>query len=264
MNLKKPIAQITFLNFLEEKAGELKQFTGQLRKRADADIVHQVRVSVKRWKMTARLLDELYHIPWKSDFKLTAKLFRICGDQRNLEQSIQICQHQGFYAKGMDQFFHRELIKAKRFTRSAIKEYDISGAFNYLDRVKIFFSGSHPFPQAKTLRKAEDKLLKKAAGIFQQKPRPLHKIRKRLKDLLFLREFTQHAQGKLRKLNKHLDLLGKIQDLVVLEEFVEQGLSKGVITQKDGRKLSKKITSRRKRLVKRSENQLAAFLFPDK
>ncbi len=264
MTLKKSVAHMSFLNFLQEMAGELSQFTVQLRKKVDEDAVHQVRVSIKRWKMTGRLLEKLYHIPWKRDFQQTASLFRICGQQRNLEQGIQLCQRYDLAVKGINPFFRQELIKAKRETRTAIKEYDISGVFIYLDRVKAFFSTAHQLPQAKTLRKEEDRLLKKATKLFQQKPRPLHTIRKRLKDLLFLREFTQHAQGKQRKLNKNLDLLGKIQDLVVLEELVEQGNSKGVITDKEGRQVRGKITSMRKRLVKRSENQLGTFLFPKK
>lgn len=255
---------MSFLNYLQEMAGELSQFTGQLRKKVDEDSVHQVRLSIKRWKMTMRLLEKLYHIPWKRDFQQTASLFRICGEQRNLEQGIQLCQRNDLAVKGINPFFRQELIKAKRETRTAIKEYDISGVFNYLDRVRTFFSPSQPLPQAKTLKKEEGRLLKKAAKLFRQKPRPLHKIRKRLKDLLFLREFTQHAQGKLQKLNKNLDLLGKIQDLVVLEELVEQGNSKGVITDNEGRKVREKITSMRKRLVKRSADQLGTFLFPNK
>lgn len=258
------IAHNPFLFFLQERAGELKQVTGQLRKKVDANSVHRVRVSIKKWKMTGRLLDKLYDIPWKRDFRSTATLFRICGKQRNLEQGIQLCERLGITEEGINQFLGQEWSKAKRETRTAIRDYDISGVIHYLDRVSDLFSASLQSPQAKTLRKEEDRLLKKATKLFQLKPRPLHTIRKRLKDLLFLREFTQHAQGKQRKLNKNLDLLGKIQDLVVLDELVEQGNLKGVITDKEGRKVREKITSMRKRLVKRSENQLGTFLFPNK
>lgn len=264
MNLEKSLAHISFLEFLEEKAGELKQFTGQLRKKVDTDSVHLVRVSIKKWKTAIRLLDNLYHIPWKRDFASTGMLFRICGEQRNLEQGIELCYHLDLAEKGIIPFFRQELIKAKRETRTAIKDYDISGVFNYLERVKAFFSTYHPLPRTKTLLKEEDRLLNKAKKLFQQKSRPLHKIRKRLKDLFFLREFTQHAQAKQRKLNKHLDQLGKIQDLVVLEELVKQGNSKGAIPDKVGQKMREKITSKRKRLVKRSEDQLGTFLFPNK
>lgn len=260
--MEKSLAEIPLPDLLQTMTEELARLTGKLRKSVDEEVVHQVRVSIKKWKMTGRLLQKLYKIPWKRDFKSTAILFRVCGEQRNLEQGIQICKKKDLVTPGITSYFRRELIRAKQQTRMAIRQYDISDVFKYLDRVNTHFTGS--LPQTKNLQNEEDRLIEKAAKLFHQKPRPLHTIRKRLKDLLFLREFTRQAQGKQRKLNRILDLLGKIQDFLVLDELVEQGHSKGVISDKEGRKLKEKTKPIRKQLVKHSVGQLRAFLFPNK
>lgn len=262
--LKTKITRDAFLNLLQAQANELTRCTVALRKKPDPEIVHQLRVSIKRWRMTGRLLEKLYQVPWQEDFKPVTDLFKVCGIQRNLEQGMLLIKKHRITSPGLDSFFLSEWEKAVTTTRNAGRVYDHTGFLTYMSRINGLFSVSHLVPPYIGLRKEEDILLKKAGRLFQRKNRPLHKIRKRLKDLLFLREITKPGPGRNRKLNKNLDLLGKIQDMVVLEELAEQGYSNGKMEEKEKRKLIKKIRSIRQRLVKRSVDQLRLFLFPNK
>lgn len=262
--MKTKITRDAFLSQLQAQAHELTRCTVALRKKPDPEIVHQVRVSIKRWKMTGRLLEKLYQVPWQEDFKPLTDLFKVCGIQRNLEQGLLLIKKYKITSPGLDSFFHSEWRKAVAATRKAGRSYEHTGFLTYVDRINGLFTLSHLVPPNISLRKEEDILLKKAGSLFQRKNTPLHKIRKRLKDLLFLREITKPGSGKNWKLNKNLDLLGKIQDMVVLEELAEQGYSNGKMEEKEKRKLIKKIRSIRQRLVKRSVDHLRLFLFPDK
>jgi CHAD domain-containing protein len=236
----------------------------------DADMIHNLRLDVKRLRSVLRLLDYLGEEkkPGKKTLKLIDPVFKKAGSLRNISLNLKQCRsYDNKLIRGFREYLRDKEDKLKEKFTHKVKEFS---------KKKLKKVTHHMIKDLKKLKTDKviessdtytDKLLKRIRILNRgmKNDESFHEVRKKLKDLKAVKQLEEglglkgEANG-IKKIKLLEDKIGRWHDRIIFMEETEKYLAKEKKSDKRMAKLIMNIKTGNEKIKTRIAKQLHIFL----
>ena len=204
----------------------------RVRKSADPESVHRLRVALRRCRSLAVLMEEVdVHPSWTRLRRVSRKLFRTLGELRDtqiLEEGVKnVTVANDPLRQTLLGVFERREKKPLARARRAVKQFDQRAwtrLARTLQRRARFVPANSPAAECLALERYQELRRLHVRAVRTQQPQPWHELRVAVKRFRYAIESVLPARAALwdEGLQEMQDLLGEIHDLDILMNAVRK------------------------------------------
>ena len=205
------------LQFFKTSHTEFDKYFKRVKKRAEQEDIHQLRVALKKMKTVLHIVDPENKILKSSETKRIRRLFKLAGIIREAQVNMELVQHIDNKPMKMYRSFLTEQIN---YGSKALQQFTSNkNAADFFSRntLKKISKKTNHFTESHQLDKFRNKVYRRIERyVHYTGDKILHEIRKEIKHLLFITRFDHVDDSKKENLNNLAEQLGIWHDQAVL------------------------------------------------
>lgn len=205
------------LQFFKTSHTEFDKYFKRVKKRAEQEDIHQLRVALKKMKTVLHIVDPENKILKSSETKRIRRLFKLAGIIREAQVNMELVQHIDNKPMKMYRSFLTEQIN---YGSKALQQFTSNkNAADFFSRntLKKISKKTNHFSKSHQLDKFRNRVYRRIERYVQYRgDKILHEIRKEIKHLLFITKFDQVDDNKKEYLINLAEQLGNWHDQAVL------------------------------------------------